>query len=366
MSFEEVRLPTQYKGSSGGGPAFRTTRVEVSSGAEQRISQWANSKRHWRLDYEMSLADVSGAGTTTLEGLSTLIAFFEGMAGAGVGFRFKDWNDYTATNSPIPPPQEDNAGSIQLYRLKTFGNVQRFKKIVKPTSTTIPVAGGVALTMKRAGSAYTPGTIDYTTGLIPLGTADISKSITALTKAASAVITVGAAHGFVVGELVHITGVVGMTEINGLIGRITATAATTITVNIASTAFTAYTSGGNASRYLKGRPITGITKANPGVLTLPSGHGFLANDVCYISGVAGMTQVNGKAVTLASVTATTATTDLNTSLYSAYTSGGYLDETLTWSGEYDIPATFDVDELPASAEDFFRAISGLPVVESFL
>ena len=55
---------------------------------------------------------------------------------------------------------------------------------------------------------------------------------------------VGAAHGFVSGQSVQVSGVVGMTQINGLRALITATSATTITVAINSTAFSTYTSGG--------------------------------------------------------------------------------------------------------------------------
>lgn len=73
-----------------------------------------------------------------------------------------------------------------------------------------------------------------------------SFAITAITQAASAIVTVGT-HTFVVGDVVEFSGVVGMTQINGLIGTVTAIDAATITVNINSTAFTAYTSGGTAA-----------------------------------------------------------------------------------------------------------------------
>lgn len=98
------------------------------------------------------------------------------------------------------------------------------------------------------------GTIAFTTGanagLKPLEIKEYigvnSKSITSITKAASAVVTVGT-HTFVVGDVVAFSGVSGMTEINGLTGTVTATGATTITVNINSSAFTAYASGGTAA-----------------------------------------------------------------------------------------------------------------------
>lgn len=71
------------------------------------------------------------------------------------------------------------------------------------------------------------------------------RTITGITQAASAVITMSVAHGYIVGEKVRIIVPTefGMTEINGLLGTITAitTGGTnTITVNIDSTGFTAF------------------------------------------------------------------------------------------------------------------------------
>ena len=74
--------------------------------------------------------------------------------------------------------------------------------------------------------------------------------------------------------------------------------------------------------------ITAITKANPGVVTF-SGIGDLSNgDLVYITGVLGMTQVNGGTYMLANISGNTAqlkTTDVvnvNTTSYSTYVSGG--------------------------------------------
>jgi len=111
-----------------------------------------------------------------------------------------------------------------------------------------PVAGTVSLT--RGGSAYAAYALDTTTGIITWSPIN-QKSITAITAASSAVVTVGASHGFVGGDVVYFTGVLGMTQINGLVGTITSTTSTTITVNINSSAFTAYTSGGTATKYVQ-------------------------------------------------------------------------------------------------------------------
>jgi len=70
------------------------------------------------------------------------------------------------------------------------------------------------------------------------------RALTNITVAAAAVITVGAGHPFIVGDVVFINQVTGMVEINGLTGTVTATGAATITVNINSAAFTPYAAGG--------------------------------------------------------------------------------------------------------------------------
>lgn len=71
-----------------------------------------------------------------------------------------------------------------------------------------------------------------------------SRYVTAITKAASAVVTLSVTHGYTVGQTVrlNVPSAFGMTEINGLLGTITAvnTSTNTITLNIDSTAFTTF------------------------------------------------------------------------------------------------------------------------------
>ena len=93
------------------------------------------------------------------------------------------------------------------------------------------------------------------------------------------------------------------------------------------------------------KTITGITQANPGVVTSAS-HGFSNGDTVVISGVVGMTQVNGKRFTVASVaTNTFALQDIdganvNTTSYTAYSSGGIANRVYTLTTTYltaDLP-----------------------------
>ena len=99
-------------------------------------------------------------------------------------------------------------------------------------------------------------TIDTTTGQVTFA-ANISGTITAITKAAQAVITIGA-HSLTTNHSVYISGVSGMTEINGQRANIVATGATTITVAINSSGYSTYTSGGTVNTRPQGaEPVTG-------------------------------------------------------------------------------------------------------------
>jgi len=80
-----------------------------------------------------------------------------------------------------------------------------------------------------------------------------SKVVTGISSAATAVVT-STAHGFVNGDWVRISGVVGMTELNGRTFQVTSSAANTFGlqtptgVAVDSTALTAYVSGGTVAR----------------------------------------------------------------------------------------------------------------------
>jgi hypothetical protein len=66
--------------------------------------------------------------------------------------------------------------------------------------------------------------------------------ITSITQAASAVVTTSVAHGYKVGADIRfsVSSSFGMTQINGLVGTITAVTTSTFTVNINTTTFTAF------------------------------------------------------------------------------------------------------------------------------
>jgi hypothetical protein len=89
--------------------------------------------------------------------------------------------------------------------------------------------------------------------------------------------------------------------------------------------------------------ITGITKANPAVVTYTGSDTYANGDQVYISGVAGMTEVNGLRFTVANVNTGANTFQLsgiNSTNYTTYTSGGILEE------PYEIVSPYLEADLP--------------------
>jgi hypothetical protein len=95
------------------------------------------------------------------------------------------------------------------------------------------------------------------------------------------------------------------------------------------------------------KTITGITQANPGVVTATA-HGYSNGDTVVITGVVGMTQVNNKRFKVASVaTDTFALQDIdgnnvNTTSFTAYTSGGIANRVYTLTTTYLTADLFNI------------------------
>lgn len=120
---------------------------------------------------------------------------------------------------------------------------------------------GNAYYSNTSGSRNLADSVAGIFGVTPYGTV---ATITNITQAASAVVTVSAPHTLQIGEAVSFAGVVGMTQINALTGIISAITSTTLTVNINSSGFTAYGSGGSLyfnplDKYLTASPYVGGT-----------------------------------------------------------------------------------------------------------
>jgi hypothetical protein len=69
-------------------------------------------------------------------------------------------------------------------------------------------------------------------------------SVASITKANPGVVTTNQNHGFTTGQVIHITGIVGMTALNGVALTITVTGLESFTIGVDTTSYATYVSGG--------------------------------------------------------------------------------------------------------------------------
>lgn len=279
--FLDIRFPTTISYGSQGGPEYSTAIAGTASGYENRQINWAMARHKYNAVY----------GTRTQEELESVIALFHVVRGKGYSFAFKDWADYKSCGvMGTPTAADQNIGTgngvltaFQLVKNYIYGSLSFARNITKPVVGTVLIA-----IQAIADTRWTLGTNN---GIVTFS-ADITKSINAITQAAQGKITFTAAHTLSVGSTFH------------------------------------------------------------------------------VSGVSGMTQINTKRVTvLALDSSTQVTTNLNTSAYSAYTSGGTIhtipqaSEAVTAGYEFDVPVRFDTDHLDISLESWMIGSANIPLIE---
>lgn len=179
-----------------------------------------------------------------------MIDLYHRLYGTFGGFRFRHPYEFSTngrTGAPTAIDQELAPLGGLVYQLqKTYGAGRTplaiglpVRVLFKPVDGTVKVAiSGVAIT--NTGS--TRWTVDVSNGRVTFA-ADKVKAITNITQANQAVVDVGA-HSFVVNDVVRISDVLGMVQINLLRATVVAVGATTITLDLNSSAFSAYSSGG--------------------------------------------------------------------------------------------------------------------------
>ena len=230
ITFSEQRLDTGYIiYNTDGGPEFSTDVVAFNSGFEQRNVSWAFGRGAW--DYgDRNLPDVE---------LAVIEKFFRARKGRAQGFRFKDYGDYkVVAGEGILGASGYGTGvpTYQMIKQYASGVDVDYRVIAKPVSGTCTVFG-----------SGTP-TVDYTTGIVSFAPTK-SATITGITQAANGVVTTPAAHGFVTGEQIYHSGIVGMTQLNNIVVTITVLTTTTYQLNINTAAYAVYTSAGAAGKY---------------------------------------------------------------------------------------------------------------------
>lgn len=141
--------------------------------------------------------------------------------------------------------------------------------------------------------------------------------ISAITLGITTSITTSVAHNYVVGQQVRllIPSGYGCTQLNYSSGYVTSVpTSTSAVVDIDSSKANLFISTPFTAT------ITAATKANPCVITA-SNH-FVPGNIILISSVSGMTQLNGVYLTVVRSNSSTITTNINSTTFTTYTSGG--------------------------------------------
>lgn len=237
--FLEERLPIGVRAGASYSDEYNVEITQTAAGQEYRHLVHPFPVRVYTIFYTQVTADL----------WAQIMALYHRAYGMFAGFRVKALDDYSTNNRTGVPTAFDqvlkpvSAGVYQLQVAYGLGSTPL--SIGAPVRTIFkPVSGSIKIGIASVETPYlTMWNGDINTGLITFN-ANKTAAVAGITKAASAVITVGAAHGFVFNESVYISGVAGMTQINSQRGLITAVGATDITVAINSSAYSDYTSGG--------------------------------------------------------------------------------------------------------------------------
>ena len=121
----------------------------------------------------------------------------------------------------------------------------------------------------------------------------------------------------------------------------------------------------NNSRLVEdAKVITAITKANPGVVT-SAGHGYSNGDVLDLGSITGMTELNGKEVTVANVTTNTYELfGVNTTNYNAYISGGTSQRVYQITTPYPEADVFKIKK--AQKNDVIYTVDGVRALQKII
>lgn len=157
--FHEVRFPDTISFGALGGPERRTEVVTLDSGAEERNTPWAHSRRRYD----------AGMGLRSLDDLETVVAFFEARSGRLHAFRWKDWADYKSCRPSEQVTHEDQilgmgdqvTETFQLVKHYASGSQDYARPVLKPVPGTVRV--GVSGDILTEGVDYE---VDGTSGLV--------------------------------------------------------------------------------------------------------------------------------------------------------------------------------------------------------
>ena len=200
----------------------------------------------------------------------------------------------------------------------------------------------------------------------PVPLSDDIGNISSVTKGASTTIVFSGGIIPLVGTWAYIQSITTITQLNGMLGEVLTKVGNTITVAIDSSGFSG-ANGATTGTTFCYMPlnITGITKASKAQITTDGTLGLVPNTGFYafVTGVSGMTQINGLNNNGTRTSDFVWTMNTNSTGFSTYTSGGKLlvpttsvrrdfnAGSITYPGVYDIER-LNFDDLAAEGGEY--------------
>jgi uncharacterized protein (TIGR02217 family) len=133
----------------------------MNNGKEKRNIRWQEARAKY---------NISQAVKTQVQ-LDRLLAFFRICKGRALGFRFKDWSDYQATNQLVAPTGESN--QFQLLKHYQIEDITIARIINKPCPENFRLYVGGHLTPPEYYN------LNHTTGIVTIAKESKDSRITA-------------------------------------------------------------------------------------------------------------------------------------------------------------------------------------------
>jgi len=137
LAFHPIRFPLNVALGARGGPERATDIVTLASGAEERNSRWAHSRRRYNAGY----------GVKSRADMQAVLAFFEERRGRFHAFLWHDALDHSSSGSGAPQPGDQALGTgdgiataFQLRKRYGGGFDPYWRPITKPVAGSVRVA----------------------------------------------------------------------------------------------------------------------------------------------------------------------------------------------------------------------------------
>ncbi len=155
MAFHPVRFPLDVALGARGGPERATDVITLASGAEERNSRWAHSRRRYNAGY----------GVKSRADMQAVLAFFEERRGRFHSFLWRDGLDFSSSGGVVVTPTDQTLGAGDGSRL-SFQLVKRYGASFDPYLRPITRPVGSSVRVAVAGVETMAFAVDVLTGMV--------------------------------------------------------------------------------------------------------------------------------------------------------------------------------------------------------